>query len=126
MKSQKAQTIRENKSLKESQENTNNPRKWINPFKKVNKNSWEKKTVQDLKIEIEEIKKMSKERIQGKKLGIKTETREASFTNRIKEMEEKIPGIDDKMKKQINQLKKMLNPILLKLNVQEILNIRKY
>lgn len=69
---------------------------------------------------------MSKERIQGKKLGIKTETREASFTNRIKEMEEKIPGIDDKMKKQINQLKKMLNPILLKLNVQEILNIRKY
>lgn len=69
---------------------------------------------------------MSKERILGKKLGIKTETREASFTNRIKEMEEKIPGIDDKMKKQINQLNKMLNQILLKLNVQEILSIRKY
>ena len=47
-----------NKPLKESQENTNNQRKLINTFKKE-QNSWKEinKTVQDLKMETEAIKK---------------------------------------------------------------------
>ena len=67
----------ENHCLKEIYENTNIGSKWI-------------KTAQDLKVEIKSIKKTQTEgNLEVKKLGILTETAEASFTNRIQEMKEK-------------------------------------
>jgi predicted nucleic acid-binding Zn-ribbon protein len=54
------------------------------------------KTIQDLKMEVETIKKTQKEttleiEILGKRLG----TIDASISNRIQEMEEKISGAED-------------------------------
>jgi hypothetical protein len=54
------------------------------------------KTIQDLKIEVEIIKKTQREttleiEIQGKK----SETIDASISNRIQEMEERISGAED-------------------------------
>ena len=55
-----------------------------------------KKTVQDLKTEIEAIKKTQTKGILGmENLGKRTGTREASITNRIQEMEERVSGVED-------------------------------
>ena len=63
--------------------------------------------IQDLKIEIEAIKKTKTEEIlnvenQGKWAG----TTNASITNRIKEMEERILGIEYKIEKMDSSVKK--------------------
>ena len=58
------------------------------------------KTVQDLKIEIEAIKKSQMEAIlEMENLGKRTGTAEVSITNRIQEMEERISGIEDTIEK---------------------------
>jgi BMFP domain-containing protein YqiC len=70
------------KSLKEIQENT------IKQLKEINK------TVQDLKMDIEVIKKIqSKGILEVEKLGKRTRTTNASITNRIQELEERISGM---------------------------------
>ena len=54
------------------------------------------KTVQDLKVEIEAIKKKQTEEIlEMENLGKRTGTTHASLTNRRQEIEERISGIDD-------------------------------
>ena len=51
------------------------------------------KTIQDLKIEVETIKKTQRERtLEIETLGKKSGTIDASISNRIQEMEERIPG----------------------------------
>ena len=72
------------KALKELQDNT------IKQVKKMNK------TIQDLKMEIETIKKSQKETVVelenlGKRLGVIDE----SITNRIQEIEKRISGAED-------------------------------
>lgn len=74
------------KELKEKQEST------IRQVKEVNK------TTQDLKIELEKLKKTQMEEIMERKnLGKKTGTTEVSITNRLQEMEERISGVEDTM-----------------------------
>ena len=54
------------------------------------------KTIQDLKMEIEAIKKTQVEAtLEMENLGKRTGTTDASITNRIQEMEERISGIED-------------------------------
>jgi predicted nucleic acid-binding Zn-ribbon protein len=54
------------------------------------------KMVQDLKMEIETIKKLQKETtLEIKNLRKRTGTADTSITNRIQEMEERILGIED-------------------------------
>ena len=84
-------------------------------------------TVQDLKIEIEAIKKTESEGIMRmEKLGKRTETTIANITNRIKEMEERISGAEDtrdeidSLVKENVKSNKFLTP-----NIQEIWNIMK-
>ena len=53
------------------------------------------KTIQEMKMEIDTIKKaQTKGILEIKKLGIWTGTAEANFTNRIQKMEERISGIE--------------------------------
>ena len=57
----------------------------------------EKKKVQDLKIEIEAIKKTYTEGIlEMENLGKRTGTTDTSITNRIQEMEERISGLHNR------------------------------
>jgi predicted nucleic acid-binding Zn-ribbon protein len=75
-----------NKSLKEIQEHK------IKQVKRMNK------TIQDLKMEIEAIKKtQTKEILEIENLGRKTVNIDSRITNRIQEMEDSISGIDDMM-----------------------------
>ena len=54
------------------------------------------KTIQDLKMEVKIIKKSQRETIlEIKILGKKSETIDASISNRIQEVEEKISGAED-------------------------------
>jgi prefoldin subunit 5 len=58
------------------------------------------KTIQDLKMEVETIKKSQRETNLGiENLGKKSGTIDASITNRIQEMEERISGAEDSIKK---------------------------
>ena len=86
IKSLKVVKETELKELKEKGENT------IRQMKEVNK------TNQDLKIELEKLKKRQMEEITKRKnLGKKTGTTEVSITNRLQEMEERISGVEDTM-----------------------------
>ena len=72
------------KSLKELQENTTKQVKELN------------KTIQDLKMEIETIKKSQRETtLEIENLGKKSGVIDASITNRIQEIEERISGAED-------------------------------
>ena len=72
------------KSLKELQENTTKQRKELN------------KTIQDLKMEIETIKKSQRETtLEIENLGKRSGVIDASITNRIQEIEERISGAED-------------------------------
>lgn len=75
-----------NNSLKAISESTN----W--QLKEMNK------TVLDLNMEIESMKKTQTEgNLQMKNSGTRTVTSEASIINRIQELEERISGIEDKI-----------------------------
>ena len=73
-----------NNSLKEIQENTYNQVKELN------------KTIQDLKMEVETIKKSKRETtLEIENLGKKSGAIDASKTNRIQDIEERISGAED-------------------------------
>jgi predicted nucleic acid-binding Zn-ribbon protein len=68
------------------------------------------KTVQDLKIEIETIRKTQRETIlEIENLGKKSGTMDASISNRIQEMEERISGAEDSIENMTGQSKKIQN-----------------
>ena len=68
------------------------------------------KTVQDLKMEIESIKKTQSEgNLEMKNLDLRQETKEVSLTNRIQAKGERISGMEDTLKETDTLLKKMLN-----------------
>jgi predicted nucleic acid-binding Zn-ribbon protein len=72
------------KSLKELQENTTKQVKELN------------KTIQDLKMEIETIKKSQRETIlETENLGKRSGVIDAGITNRIQEIEERISSVED-------------------------------
>jgi chromosome segregation ATPase len=72
------------KSLKELQENTNKQVMELN------------KTIQDLKMEVETIKKTQRETtLEIEILGKKSGTTDASISNRVQEMKERISGAED-------------------------------
>jgi predicted nucleic acid-binding Zn-ribbon protein len=73
-----------NNSLKEIQENTSNQVKELN------------KTIKDLKIEVETIKKSQRETtLEIENIGKKSGAIDASITTRIQEIEERISGAED-------------------------------
>jgi chromosome segregation ATPase len=73
-----------NNSLKEKQENT---------FKQVKELN---KTIQDLKMEVETVKKLQRERtLEIENLRKKSGAIDVSITNRIQEIEERISGAED-------------------------------
>ena len=75
-----------NKSLKDIQENT------IKQVKEINK------IVPNLKTEIKAIKKAQTEgTLEMDNLGKRTKTTDASITQRIQEMEERISGVEDRI-----------------------------
>ena len=83
------------------------------------------KMVQDLKMEIETIKKLQKETtLEIKNLRKRTGTADTSITNRIQEMEERILGIEDTIEdidlliRENTKCKELLNE-----NIQEIQDI---
>ena len=85
------------KSLKELQENTSKQVKELN------------KTIQDLKMEVETIKKSERETtLEIETLGKKSGNIDASISNRIQEMEERISGAEDSIEN-IGTTKKMQN-----------------
>jgi chromosome segregation ATPase len=72
------------KSLEALQENTNKQVKELN------------KTIQDLKLEVETIKKSQREKtLEIENLGKKSGTIDTSISNRIQAMEERISGAED-------------------------------
>ena len=87
-----------NSSLKEIQENT---AKEVEVLKELQENTNKQvmelnKTIQDLKREVETIKKTQSETTLGIEiLGKKSETIDASISNRIQEMKERISGAED-------------------------------
>jgi chromosome segregation ATPase len=87
-----------NNSLKEIQENTV---KEVEVLKEKQKNTTKhvmelNKTLQDLKTEVETIKKtQSEKRLELETLGKKSGIIDASISNRIQEMEERISGAED-------------------------------
>ena len=87
-----------NKSLKEIQENT---AKKVEVLKEIQENTTQQvmelnKTVQDLNMEVETIKKTQSEAtLEIETLGKKSGTIDASISNRIQEMEERISGAED-------------------------------
>jgi chromosome segregation ATPase len=100
------------KSVKELQENTTKQVMELN------------KSIQDLKREVDTIKKTQTEAtLEIEILGKKSGTRDASISNRIQEMEERISGAEDSIKnisttiKENTKRKKILTQ-----NIQEIQN----
>jgi chromosome segregation ATPase len=97
------------KSLKELQENTvkqveDLKEETQKPLKELQDNTTKQvielnKTIQDLKMEVETMKKTQRETIlEIETLGKKSGTIDASISNRIQEMEEKISGAKDSIK----------------------------
>ena len=87
-----------NNSLKEIQENTSKQEK------KLNKN------IQNLKMEVETIKKPQRvTTLEIEILGKKSGTIDASISNRIEEMEERISGAEDSIENMDTTIKKMQN-----------------
>jgi uncharacterized protein YukE len=95
-----------NNSLKEIQENTGKQLEALKGetqkfFKELQENTTKQvkelnKTTQDLKMEVETIKKSQRETtLEIETLGKKSGTIDASISNRIQEMEEKISGAED-------------------------------
>jgi uncharacterized coiled-coil protein SlyX len=85
-------------SLKELQENTNKQVKELN------------KTIQDLKMEIETIKNSQRvTTLEMGNLGKRPEVIDASITNRIQEIEERISGVEDTIENINTTVKKMQN-----------------
>ena len=85
-------------SFKDIQEST------IEQLKEINK------TVQDLNVEKEAVKKrQTKEMLEMENLRKRTGTIDSSITNIIQEMEERILGIEDTIEEIDNQLKKRSN-----------------
>ena len=73
-----------NNSLKEIQENTGKQVKELN------------KAIQDLKVEVETIKKTQMEaNLEMENLGKRSGITDVSITNRIQEIEERISGVED-------------------------------
>ena len=73
-----------NSSMKEIQENTGRQVKVLN------------KVIQDLKVEVETIKKTQMEaNLEKENLGKRSGNRDASISNRIQEIEERISGVED-------------------------------
>jgi predicted nucleic acid-binding Zn-ribbon protein len=61
------------------------------------------KTIQDLKMEIETIKKLQREpALELENLGKRLRVIDASITNRIQEIEERISGEEDTIKKHVS------------------------
>ncbi|ERE63703.1 Transposase, L1 containing protein [Cricetulus griseus] len=82
------------KFLKEMEEKTNQKIQGINL--QVNKYQSHKETVHELKTEKEPIKtEQSEGMLEKEKLGKRSGNTDASITNRIQEMEERIPGVED-------------------------------
>jgi chromosome segregation ATPase len=121
-----------NNSLKEIQENTakqveglkEEAQKFLKEFQeKTTKQVMElNKTIQDLKMEVETIKKTQrKTTLKIETLGKKSGTIDASISNRIQEMEERISGAEDSIQnmettiKENTKCKKILTQ-----NIQEI------
>ena len=99
-----------NKSLKDNQENQENAIKQV------------RETVQDMKNEMEVMKKIQTEgRLDTENLGKRTETTETSIANRIQEIEERISDTEDTIE-EINSLIKEQNKSnkFLTQNIQEI------
>ena len=68
------------------------------------------KTIQDLKMEVETIKKSQRETtLEIEILGKKSGTIDVSISNRIQEMEERISGAEDSIENMTQQSKKMQN-----------------
>ena len=86
------------KSLKELQENTT---KQVTELNKI---------IQDLKKEVDTIKKTQSEAtLEIENLGKKSGTIDASISNRIQEMEERISGAEDSIENICTTIKKMQN-----------------
>jgi predicted nucleic acid-binding Zn-ribbon protein len=68
------------------------------------------KTIQDLKGEVETIKKTQNETtLEIETLGKKSGTIDANISNRIQEIEERISGAEDSIENMAQQSKKMQN-----------------
>ena len=68
------------------------------------------KTIQDLKMEVDTIKKIQSEgTLEIETLGKKSGTIDASISNRIQEMEERISGAEDSIGTSGQQSKKIQN-----------------
>jgi prefoldin subunit 5 len=68
------------------------------------------KAIQDLKMEVETIKKTQREKsLEIETLGKKSGTIDASISNRIQEMEERISGAEDSIENPSQQSEKMQN-----------------
>jgi hypothetical protein len=98
------------KSLKELQENTTKQLKELN------------KTIQDLKMEVETMKKTQRETtLEVEMLGKKSGTIDVSISNRIQEMEERISGAEDSIGNMNTTIKENAKcKTILTQNIQEI------
>jgi chromosome segregation ATPase len=100
-----------NNSLKEIQENT---AKEVEVLKEIQENTTKqvmelKKTIQDLKREVETLKKTPNETmLEIETLGKKSGTRDASISNRIQDMEERISGAEDSIEIMGTTIKKKM------------------
>jgi uncharacterized coiled-coil protein SlyX len=83
------------------------------------------KTIQDLKMEIETIKKSQRETVlELENLGKRSGVMDASITNRIQEIEERISGAEDTIENIDPKVKENAkSKKLLTQNIQEIQNI---
>ena len=87
-----------NNSLKEIQENTGKQVKELN------------KMIQDLKVEVETIKKTQMEaNLEMENLGKRSGITDVSITNRIQEIEERISGVEDTVEEMDTTVKKIQN-----------------
>jgi chromosome segregation ATPase len=99
-------------TLKEIQENT---AKELQVLKEIQENTTKQvielsKTIQDLKREVETIKKTQRETtLEIETLGKKSGIIDASISNRIQEMEERISGAEDSIENVSTTIKKMQN-----------------
>ena len=80
------------------------------------------KIIQDLKMEVETIKKTQRERtLEIENLGKKSEAVDESISNRIQEMEERISGAEDSIENMETTIKENANcKKILTQNIQEI------
>jgi chromosome segregation ATPase len=111
-RSKQVEVIKEEtqKSLKELQENTTKQVKELN------------KTIQDLKMEVEIIKKSQRKTgLEIEILGKKSEAIDASISNRIQEMEKRISGVEDSIENMDTTIKENAKcKKILTQNIQEI------